>query len=428
MLTRFIVHNHRSLRDEQTLSLGTDRSYTHPLIAPPSGQAVVRVAGLFGANASGKSNVIDALRLMRTAVLDSQARWTPGQPLRLPYALRRAPLDHPSTYAVDFVLEATAWQYGFTYAGAAVQSEWLHQWPDRRKRVLFERTGTALHFPGRNLKGQNRAIEKLTRADSLFLSAAAQQGHEQLLPIFQWFQETLRFADLANQEERLFYTLNRATQDENFRRRVVELLQAADTGIVDLKTEQHGPYKRDPTQVGNATLLHSNVVELAGDRLVSGPLQASTLTFLHRGEEDTWLSHFDESEGTSSLFALAGPLLAALTHGRVLCVDELDACLHPLLMARMVRLFQDPTTNPKGAQLVFSGHGVSLLGTMGGADPTLHRDEVWLCEKGMQGDTRVIRLAESEVRKDERLDRRYLQGRYGGIPMLGDLAAPVAAS
>lgn len=219
MLTRFIVHNHRSLRDEQTLSLGTDRSYTHPLIAPPSGQAIVRVAGLFGANASGKSNVIDALRLMRTAVLDSQARWTPGQPLRLPYALRRAPLEHPSTYAVDFVLEATAWQYGFTYAGAAVQSEWLHQWPDRRKRVLFERTGTALHFPGRN-----------------------------------------------------------------------------------------------------------------------------------------------------------------------------------------------------------------LLGTMGGADPILHRDEVWLCEKGMQGDTRVIRLAEGEVRKDERLDRRYLQGRYGGIPMLGDLAAPVAAS
>lgn len=428
MLTRFIVENHRSLRDQQALSLVTDRNHPNSLVAPPLGQPIVRIAGLFGANASGKSNVIDALLFMRAAVLQSQARWTPGEPPRDPYRLRREPLTRPSTFAVDFVQGGTAYQYGFVFEGQAVSSEWLHQWPDRRKQVLFERVGREFHFPSRNLKGQNRAIEKLTRTDSLFLSAAAQQGHEQLMPLFQWFAQTLKFADLANQEERRLFTLGQTAQNENFRRRVVALLQAADTGIVDLRTELHGPYNGDASTLDAGTLLHFNGMELSGDRLTSGPLQTSKLTYLHRGEEDIWLPHQDESEGTSSLFALAGPLIDALTHGRVLCVDELDACLHPLLMARVIDLFQNPTTNPKGAQLVFSGHGVSLLGTLGGAKAVLHRDEVWLCEKGAEGDTRLIRLADHEIRKDERLDRRYLQGRYGGIPVLGDLLEGSGAS
>jgi len=120
-----------------------------------------------------------------------------------------------------------------------------------------------------------------------------------------------------------------------------------------------------------------------------------------------------ESEGTKTLFSLAGPILVALHGGGVLVVDELDRSLHTQLAKRIVTMFNDPATNPNNAQLVFNTHDTNLLDT-----DVLRRDQIWFTEKGSDGATRLFPLTDFRARKYENLERGYLQGRYGAVPSI----------
>jgi AAA15 family ATPase/GTPase len=137
--------------------------------------------------------------------------------------------------------------------------------------------------------------------------------------------------------------------------------------------------------------------------------------------DDAWLPFHEESHGTQTLFRMAPYLLHALQHGSLLVIDELEASLHPLLALQVVRLFNDPRTNPRNAQLVFTTHDTNLLGTELG-EPALRRDQIWLTEKDEEGATCLYPLTDYKPRKAENLERGYLQGRYGAIPFLGPLA------
>jgi AAA15 family ATPase/GTPase len=136
--------------------------------------------------------------------------------------------------------------------------------------------------------------------------------------------------------------------------------------------------------------------------------------------DKAWLPLEEESQGTQTLFQLAGPMVEALQQGGVLVVDELERSLHPNLALAVVRLFNDPTLNPRHAQLIFSTHDTALIGTTLG-QPALRRDQVWLTEKGPEGSTQLIALTDYQPRKMENLERGYLQGRYGAVPVLGPL-------
>ncbi|WP_092554800.1 AAA family ATPase [Actinoplanes derwentensis] len=125
----------------------------------------------------------------------------------------------------------------------------------------------------------------------------------------------------------------------------------------------------------------------------------------------------DESLGTLVWFGLAGPVLTAIADGTVLLADELDTSLHPALVAELVRLFQDPATNPRRAQLIFNSHDAALLGDPGGGSP-LGRDQVWFAEKRDDGGSRLHGLSDLAPRKEEAISRRYSAGRYGAVPIL----------
>jgi len=138
---------------------------------------------------------------------------------------------------------------------------------------------------------------------------------------------------------------------------------------------------------------------------------------VHRGPDgDVPMDLHVESLGTQVWFGLVGPVVHALRTGAVLLADELDASLHPVLVHELVRLFQQPETNPRGAQLVFNAHDVTLLGDSG--DRLLGRDQIWFTEKLNSGATRLYPLSDLDPRKDEAIGKRYLRGRYGGIPIV----------
>lgn len=412
MLLTFRVANHRSLRDEQELSLvatefneGTARETDVRHDSRPV--SVLPVVGVFGSNASGKSNALAALRFMRMAVLDSFADWgkEPGVP-RSPFALDPQAKTETSLFEVDLVLGTTPvrYTYGFEVSDDRVEAEWLHAYPAGRRQIWFDRDaeraeeeGGEFRFPGTGLRGPKDEIKRFTRSNALFLTVAAAMNHGQLSAVHRWFTDNLWLvtsgSDIA---ARTRWTRERLAADPSLRAGLVTLLRRADLGISGVAT--------DPD---------------------SGEVQ-----LLHRGTDgsevplDFWEQ---ESLGTHAWFAFLGPLLHVLDRGGVLLADELDSSLHPLLAAEVVRLFQDPQANPRTAQLVFTTHDATLLGPSVAERP-LDRDQVWLTVKGDTGETELYPLtAARKARRDENLERRYLHGHYGAVPRVsaGDVARAV---
>lgn len=412
MLIEFRVENHRSLREEQVLSMEAARVDDETDLRPRqvSGHPgpLLTVAGLYGANASGKSNLLAALSFMREAVIMSHRSWAPdeekvGEPLlpRDPFAWGPKRRE-PSLFEVTFLLDGVRYRYGFQASDEQFLEEWLHAWPSGRKQVWFERDGQQLKF-GDNLKGENRVIATVMRPNALFLSAAAQHNHPQLTSIFAWFRSidivNLRIGHLARLRFDLAsrFTLARLLEEGAGQQPVLDgirdLLRQADIGVVDLRVENE-PEKK---------------------RWRSGP----SFSLKHHGEyDDAWLPLKEESNGTQTLFHLALPVLRVLQRGGILLIDELERSLHPAMARRIIDQFNDPATNPDNGQLIFATHDTNLLGTMLG-DPALRRDQVWLTEKDAEGATVLYPLTDYKPRKAENLERGYLQGRYGAIPFLG---------
>ncbi|PKK15165.1 ATP-binding protein [Thermomonospora sp. CIF 1] len=411
-LLRFRVANHRSIRDEQTLSLVATPRRGQP--KPKSGEIppTVRVVGIYGANASGKSNVLSALAYMLWCIRDSQTRWRPDRGVpRQPFRLEEGGTSRSSFYELDFVHRQTRYSYGFELDDEQVLGEWLFSFPEGRPRRLFERSGPDEYKFGRSLKGETARIAKLTRANSLYLSSAANNDHPLLGDLHRWLTDHIKLARQIDfdQQVRTQYT-QQLLRDTKLADLVRRLLQAADLGISDVKL-RHRPLSEDALRLlsaaGRELLSKEDIRELE-----------TVIQFVHTGTHGTRTFDFgEESAGTQVWFSLVGPLLNALLHRSVLLVDEVDSSLHPHLSSTIIRMFKDETINPHRSQLIFASHDTTLLGSLLD-DGLLDRDEVWFTEKDETGATSLYSLAEFTPRRDENIERGYLQGRYGAVPYL----------
>jgi len=427
MLIEFRVENHRSIRDEQVLSLEAGRiggdQDVRPRAIPSHPAKLLPAAALYGANGSGKSNLLAAIAYMKEAVSYSHRLWGPDEGIpRTPFAWGEK-RQESSLYEVEIILGGVRYQYGFICDDHVFLEEWLYAWPNGKKQTWLEREGAKFKF-GESLRGENRVIEELTRPNALYLSAAAQLRHLQLASLYSWFGSigtinvvsgssapshsvNLEQAHLAlafefmleprgDRKSGLAKNESSGSMLDQFK----SLLRAADLGIVDVRINRED------------SVLHNRGVRGSGFELK------------HRSKtEDAWLSLKEESSGTRTLFRLALPVLRSIRDGTILIVDELEASLHPILADLLVRQFNDPEINKKNAQLIFSTHDTNLLGTLVG-EPALRRDQVWLTEKDENGATILYPLTDFKPRKDENVERGYVQGRYGAIPFLGEFRVP----
>jgi hypothetical protein len=428
MLVEFRVENHRSVRDEQVLTMEEGRvggaDDARPRSIAGHSTRLLPVAALYGANASGKSNVLAGLAFMRHAVVRSHRMWPPeGGIPRDPFAWGPK-ASEPSLYEVTLLINGVRYQYGFVANDERFLEEWLYAWPQGRKQIWFEREGEAFKF-GEHLQGGVRVVEQVTRPNALFLSAAVQHRVEQLKPLYARFR-SLQLINVSSSRDLRAATelselwlsrfINNSSADlpgqltlleeipearsaevEAFR----ELLRAADVGIVDVKLIKEEDDEHSPLRSRR-------------------PRRFRVLVKHQSASEEAWLPLEEESKGTLTLFNLAPAVLSVLWTGGILVVDELEASLHPLLGLHIVRQFNDPARNPRNAQLLFTTHDTNLLGTTLG-EPALRRDQIWLTEKDKEGASRIYPLTDYKPRKEENLERGYLQGRYGAIPFLGEL-------
>ncbi|MEU6373482.1 ATP-binding protein [Streptomyces sp. NPDC046909] len=408
MLLSFRVANHGSLREPQELNLAPVYEDDRPALT---------VAAIYGANASGKSTVLDAYRFFLRAVEQSQAQWLPGARIeRRPFLLDHESRSEPSTYAVDVLIGGVRHVYGFAISDTEIEEEWLYVYPKGRKRILFERRRADVTF-GNSLSGERAAAERVMRPNSLYISAAAQMAHEQLGAVW----KALSGAVVVNDSMRHALTRRGAVLaavyeylEEAGLARGDTVLAAADLGV-------HGVRRGGPDE----SLIKAFVGAEGWDEQPDDVKTAAvaSLEFVHRvGDEEFPLPAEHESAGTKTWLNLISWGLLALGRGSQVWIDEVDVSLHPLLTAKLVKLFQSPQLNPRGAQLIFTTHSASLLGTMLGEE-VLRRDQVWFVEKNADtGASELYPLSDFKPRKGENFERRYLAGSYGAVPLLPDSA------
>src|SRR5262249_35810587 len=388
MLIRFAARNHRSIMAPVELSLVAvdgDRASVRTFDRLTEG--VLPLAAIYGPNASGKSNVLDALHWLAMAVRDSLRVWDDAIP-RDPFRFRDC-VRQSSEYELDVMIDGIRNTYRVELDDTKVLHEELVSYPERRPRVLFSRDGQDLHLR-RGLSGLSGIRELLTPV-TLALSAARRFDVEEVRRVARYLENVVAFGSQSgtrrlgigrhrpgvtrylSSTRRLFFDAHPpgdAMDDVPPLRRVdprqvstaLNLLRFADPGIADVEVVE----QQDTDQVRGRYDLH--LVHRAG------------------GESATFPLH-EESDGTQAWFQLIGPTLAALHAGRLLLLDEIDASLHPRLSAHLLDMFRSSATNPLGAQLVFTTHDTTLLGN-------LNRDEVWLTEKGDDRATTLTALAE----------------------------------
>lgn len=410
MLIEFTVSNFKSFRDKTTFSMiaanltSEDPALDTDNVIPISKNlSLLKSAAVYGANASGKSNLGIALRFMRDFVLNSSREaLTPGSVGLEPFLLDKETRIQPSFFEIVFLLDKKQYRYGFEADTKHIVSEWLFHVPKTKEVALFLRDGQEIDV--RTGFKEGKGLEAKTRPEALFLSVAALFNDPIAQKIRAWLESFL--VETGLQDDRFREHTLQLLQDLNTKESLLEFIRGLDLGVEKISLVTISPEMRQELAGGMISQLSQMIFV---PRLIQGP--AGTPDEFALFDLDT-----NESQGTRKLIAMAGPLYSILQHGQVMFVDELDARLHPLMTRRIIELFHSPLTNPHGAQLIFATHDTNLL------DRTLfRRDQIWFAEKDRRGATHLASLAEYRVRSDAAFEKQYLEGRYGAVPFLGSL-------
>jgi len=376
MIISLTIGNYRSIRDEQTLNLSAENlSDVHQgnfvLADSKEKTAVLRAAGLWGPNASGKSNVLLALKELVELVSGSHG-YELDQPIKAfhPFLLDEMHAHSPVSFELEFIgRDGLRYIYTIEFTAKSIVHETLLFYPGAKPAKLFERTQDAITF-GAKLSGL-RQIPYRENQSYLSMAAQHQQSSEQLKDVYRFIRDDIHIVapgyGLVNNE-----LLNAAS----YRQSLASLLSYADTGI---------------TQVG---------------------FDEARLPVFYHENSSQGFGLDDESAGTRRLYEIAPMLIYGLAKPGVWIVDELDCQLHPRIAELIVMLFHDRHANKARAQLIFTTHNTSLM-----SSDLFRRDQIWFTQKQDDGATVLVCLDEyGEVRGDTNFEKWYRQGRFEAVP------------
>lgn len=411
MLIQFRFKNFKSFRDDTILDLSATKITEHSdRVISVGYEKLLPTAAVFGANASGKSNVIEAFRYMMTYVIESfsyggdpEEKKAKRKKLKYtPFLFDAASKEAESSFEVYFMdteeCGFKSYNYGFTLNQDGVIEEWLNSKAKtaREYRQVFYRNGDELDLSGLPAKSQELIRISLNR-EALIISLGAKLKIAKLKSIRDWFYKT-NFANFGNPYENVFLSSlipEGFAEDKKVQDKVVAYFSTFDPSIIGFHVEVMKGEDEDRKHV-KIDAVH----RVVNGKTVSIPLE-------------------EESDGTLKMFALYPALQDTLENGGVLFIDELNARLHPLLVRNFLITFLNPAMNPNHAQLVFTTHDSWQL-----SNNLLRRDEIWFTEKDKDGVSTLYSLADFvdedgiKIRKDESYEKNYLLGKYGAIPVL----------
>ena len=396
MILEFCVTNYMSIKDDLKLSFiatSLKESTVEPNDLFPVGDtgiSLVRSAVIYGANASGKSNVLKAFDFFKRFIISSFKDSQAGEAIEVEnFRLNATTAVEPTTMEATFTDGDFIYRYGFEVDNKAVRVEWLYKRASKKRAKemeVFYRDGNETTVHPKSQLLQELVTKKMVRDNALLLSTAAQFNEATAVSILHWLGDTKIL--FCSEDEELWKKAIKYLDDNELRRRITAFARYADLGIEDI------------TKTGNRIVSHHRQYDDDGR-------EVNNVSFSFTS---------NESEGTIKYFSLAYPIIDALDNGKRVIIDELDSKLHPLLVKRIVALFNDAKTNPNGAQLLFTAHDTFLLSA-----GLFRRDQVWFTQKDSFGATELYSLAEYKVRSTSPFEKEYLRGRYGATPLIGEM-------
>ena len=388
MLIQFSAENFLSIKDRIVLSMLASKDHEHPEhVISDGSKKYLKSAVLYGANASGKSNVLNAFWFLVNYVLTSHNQQLHMPIGRIPFKFHPETLGQPSSFEVIFTADGIRYTYGVSLTDREVVEEYLYYYPNGRQALIFERTNTK-DFRFTVDADEQNLLKERTSANKLYLSVASNWSYSKVIPVLEWFAscQIMTKHSINNTCELAAEQL----KDNEYRKVISSMLRIADFGIQSLVIRE----------AANDISPNIEAVHLVKDK--DGNFAPYTLNMS------------EESDGTNSYFRLVGIVKQVLDHGTLLVADEIDAHLHPLLTKHLVALFNSEEHNPHGAQLIFTSHNTNLLDL-----DIFRRDQIWFTEKDEStAATDLFSLYDFSVRKDTKVEKSYLIGRYGAIPFI----------
>ena len=425
MLLNFAVTNYRSIKERQVFSLMAVEGLPHEesLLRIKDNIPILPVALLFGANASGKSNILRAFGMMRQMVLNS-VRLNPDDALDEydPFLLDEGSRNNDTEFEAEFIVDTRHdmkphYRYGFSFSGKIISEEWLYRQKGNADEVeLFIRTGGKVQVNEAEFP-EGKGKEDTLNSNRLFLSLIAQLNGVQSKVVIAWFKAgtfvtgseikqyiTLTSSMLEDKEDKL------GEEISLFIDMARKFLSNIDVGITELSIEEEPVAlpKDLPDEIKKI---------LPQDERTSLKIQSTHNRYDRQGEiigKEIFSIEQNESEGTQKITELLGLIFLTLWGGNLLVIDELDAKLHPLLTRAIIQLFTNPEINTYRAQLVFTTHDTNQLHL-----DYVRRDEIWFTEKSPVEATELyshIEFKDFEPSMD--ITEQYVNGRYGAIPRI----------
>lgn len=366
---------------------------------------ILRSAVVYGANASGKSNLLKAFSFIRRFVLNSSKESLATKKIRVDnFKFSTTTESEPSMFEISFIHEQNKYRYGFTVDTVKVHSEWLFttpMLPKKRESNLFSRNGQTIVS---NFK-EGKGLEERTRENALFLSVVAQFNGELSIKIADWFQQYLSISFHENIGLGPFNT----DKILGYKDETTKFLKIADLAIEGFTIDKEKQSFEDLDIPDEVKKFFSETESIKIQTIHNKYDNENRL-------KDTINFPFDhESHGTQKLFFLSSLIIDSLKKGSTLVIDELDSRLHPLITLHIIKLFNSNTLNINNAQLIFATHDTNLLNTK-----NFRRDQIWFTEKNQFGSTSLYSLIEYKVRNDASLEKNYILGKYGAIPFIGN--------
>ena len=417
MLIQFNFKNFMSFRDEASLDMTATKISEHPThVVETGGDKLLTVAAIYGANASGKSNVYNAFSFMRDYVVNSfyfggdSGRKNSDIPKVTPYLFDRESRDKPSEFEVFYVDQTDgkekSYQYGFVIQNTEILEEWLYSKAktsrSEYRTIFYRKKGEELEADGLAKKSVSNLKEALQK-ETLIVSLGAKLNIPLLTAVYNWFanNETIHLATLGEEFSRASDHPAGFVSDRKVQENVLSYIATFDESIVDFEIEE---IKRtDEDLLGKSYVIHT----------------------IHKLEDGSGLQSIllgNESSGTRKMLALYEPLKYVLDHGSVMFIDELNDRLHPLLVRNIILTFLTPEININHAQLILTSHDVWQF-----SNELLRRDELWITDKDRGGASTLYSVADfkdeegKKIRRNEAIAKNYLVGNYGGIPALKSL-------
>jgi len=425
MLLDFHVKNYKSFKNSVNFSLKASglKNLKEDNIFHINNISLLKSAVLYGANASGKSSLLNAMNEMKSIILLSTNLNT--KYIHTPFLLNPNSENEPTNFEIELIIDEIIYYYGFIIdKNGNILKEYLEQ----KKLQLGARSSLLFERDKRDIKlgilfKEGKKLESKTRENALFLSVVAQFNGEIATKILNWFKNLNVLSNLRSEEFK--YLSFEKLKDELFREKIINFIKSSDIGIHDIinKKISFDELKVKSFQGVELEELPQEILE----HLKQNGLHTIETKHISYNEDNTFCKYKNfhiemESEGTRKLLALSTPIIETLLKGSILVIDELDNSLHTELVKAIVKLFNSNDTNPNNAQLIFTTHDTNLLN-----QELFRRDQIYFTQKDIFGISELYSLIDYGVggRDDLNLEKNYLKGKFGAKPYISSLGLEV---